>query len=159
MNPSLTHFNQHGQAHMVDVSQKNITKRVAKAQGKIFVSPVAFACVEKGHSKKGDILAVARIAAIQASKQTSGLIPLCHPIALTHVNVDFELDPIMNSIRIMVTTETIAQTGVEMEALCAVNVGLLTIYDMLKAVDKSMKMTDIYLLEKLGGQSGNWVYQ
>lgn len=152
----LTHFDPHGQAHMVNVGDKNSTKRIAIAEGQIFVSAEAFACVLAGDNKKGDVLGIARIAAIQASKQTAFLIPLCHPIALTHVAVAFELNHQQHSIRIQVTTENVGQTGVEMEALCAVNVGLLTIYDMLKAIDKQMKISDIQLLHKAGGRSGDW---
>lgn len=156
---SLTHFDQHGQAHMVDIGNKSITKRVAVAEGKILLSQTAFDCVQQGTSKKGDVLGIARIAAIQASKQTSLLIPLCHPLALTRVAVEFRLNEQQCSITIQVTAETTGQTGVEMEALCAVNVGLLTIYDMLKAVDKSMTITDIMLVSKTGGRSGHYQRQ
>ena len=152
----LTHFDEHGQAHMVNVGDKNATKRVAIAEGSIFISKEAFACVLAGNNKKGDVLGIARIAAIQASKQTAFIIPLCHPIALTHVAVNFELHPELHSISIQVTTETVGQTGVEMEALSAVNAGLLTIYDMLKAVDKHMKLSNIQLIHKSGGYSGDW---
>lgn len=152
----LTHFDQNGQAHMVDVGDKALTKRIAIAEGNIFISEDAFACVLSGNNKKGDVLGIARIAAIQASKQTATLIPLCHPISLTHVSVNFELHASEHRISIQVTTETTGQTGVEMEALCAVNVGLLTIYDMLKAIDKNMKISDIQLIHKSGGRSGDW---
>ena len=156
MGNPLTHFDNAGQAHMVDVSDKPDTKRIAIAKGKIFVSAKALACVQQGNSKKGDVLGIARIAAIQGSKQTAQLIPLCHPLALTHVSVEFEIDELQSCIQITVQTETCGKTGVEMEALCAVNVGLLTIYDMLKAVDKSMKITDVELFHKQGGRSGEW---
>jgi len=153
---NLTHFNQDGQAHMVDVGQKESTKRKATAEGSIFVSEEAFICVQSGNNKKGDVLAIAHIAAIQASKQTAFLIPLCHPISLTHVSVEFKLYENEHRISIEVNTENVGQTGVEMEALCAVNIGLLTIYDMLKAIDKNMRISDIQLIHKSGGRSGQW---
>ena len=149
----LTHFDQAGQAHMVDVSEKPVTKRIAVATGTIFISEQALTCVLSGNNKKGDVLGIARVAAILASKQTALLIPLCHPLALTHVAVDIDVDKERSAIHMIVTVETCGQTGVEMEALCAVNVGLLCIYDMLKAVDKNMKITDVELLKKQGGRS------
>lgn len=152
----LTHFNAQGEAHMVDVGEKQHTKRVAVASGQILVNEVAYAKVLSGHSKKGNVLEVARIAAIQAAKQTSTLIPLCHPLALTHINVSFTTDDVQQSITIQVRAETVGQTGVEMEALTAVNIGLLTIYDMLKAVDRAMVITNVSLLHKEGGKSGSW---
>ncbi len=152
----LTHFNAQGEAHMVDVGEKQHTKRVAIASGQILVNEVAYAKVLSGHSKKGNVLEVARIAAIQAAKQTSTLIPLCHPLALTHINVSFTTDDVQRSITIQVQAETVGQTGVEMEALTAVNIGLLTIYDMLKAVDRTMVITNVSLLHKEGGKSGSW---
>ncbi len=152
----LTHFNAQGEAHMVDVGGKEHTKRVAVASGQILVNEVAYAKVLSGHSKKGNVLEVARIAAIQAAKQTSTLIPLCHPLALTHINVSFTTDDVQQSITIRVQAETVGQTGVEMEALTAVNIGLLTIYDMLKAVDRAMIITNVSLLHKEGGKSGSW---
>lgn len=152
----LTHFNAQGEAHMVDVGEKQHTKRVAVASGQILVNEVAYAKVLSGHSKKGNVLEVARIAAIQAAKQTSTLIPLCHPLALTHINVSFTTDDVQQSITIRVQAETVGQTGVEMEALTAVNIGLLTIYDMLKAVDRAMIITNVSLLHKEGGKSGSW---
>lgn len=152
----LTHFNAQGEAHMVDVGEKQHTKRVAVASGQILVNEVAYAKVLSGHSKKGNVLEVARIAAIQAAKQTSTLIPLCHPLALTHINVSFTTDDVQQSITIRVQAETVGQTGVEMEALTAVNIGLLTIYDMLKAVDRAMVITNVSLLHKEGGKSGSW---
>ena len=152
----LTHFDAGGQAHMVDVGAKAETRRVAVATGRIVMLPDTFAMVKSGSAKKGDVLGIARIAAIQASKRTSELIPLCHPIPLTRVAVEFELDDEQCAIRCTVTAETVGRTGVEMEALTAVNVGLLTIYDMCKAVDRGMRMEGIQLMEKLGGKSGHW---
>ena len=152
----LTHFDADGQAHMVDVGAKAETRRVAVATGRIVMLPDTFAMVKSGSAKKGDVLGIARIAAIQASKRTSELIPLCHPIPLTRVAGEFELDDEQCAIRCTVTAETVGRTGVEMEALTAVNVGLLTIYDMCKAVDRGMRMEGIQLLEKLGGKSGHW---
>ncbi|QDF98344.1 cyclic pyranopterin monophosphate synthase MoaC [Azoarcus sp. DD4] len=153
----LTHFDAEGQAHMVDVGDKAETRRVARATGCIHMLPATFAMVQAGTAKKGDVLGIARIAAIQASKRTSELIPLCHPIPLTRVAVEFEADAGQSSIRCTVTAETVGRTGVEMEALTAVNVALLTIYDMCKAVDRGMRMDGIQLMEKLGGKSGHWV--
>ena len=141
---------------MVDVGSKSNTRRRAIATGKIQVSAEAYNCVLSGNNKKGDVLSVARIAAIQASKQTSTLIPLCHPLALSHVSAEFNLLPDETTIALTVTAETTGQTGVEMEALCAVNIGLLTVYDMLKAVDKTMCITEVCLLHKTGGKSGTW---
>jgi cyclic pyranopterin phosphate synthase len=152
----LTHFDADGQAHMVDVGAKTESRRVAVATGRIVMLPDTFAMVKSGSAKKGDVLGIARIAAIQASKRTSELIPLCHPVPLTRVAVEFELDDEQCAIRCTVTAETVGRTGVEMEALTAVNVGLLTIYDMCKAVDRGMRMEGIQLLEKLGGKSGHW---
>jgi cyclic pyranopterin phosphate synthase len=152
----LTHFDADGQAHMVDVGAKLETRRVAVATGRIAMLADTFAMVKSGSAKKGDVLGIARIAAIQASKRTSELIPLCHPIPLTRVAVEFELDEAACAIRCTVTAETVGRTGVEMEALTAVNVGLLTIYDMCKAIDRGMRMEGIQLMEKLGGKSGHW---
>lgn len=154
---SLTHFDTHGQAHMVDVGDKSETRRVAVAHGCISMKPETFAMVKAGNTKKGDVLGIARIAAIQAAKRTSDLIPLCHPIPLTRVAVEFSLDEAQSRIACSVTAETVGRTGVEMEALTAVNVALLTIYDMCKAVDRGMRMDGIELMEKLGGKSGHWV--
>ena len=152
----LTHFNSAGEAHMVDVGKKADTHRIATAQGEIRMLPDTLKLIENGNNKKGDVLGVARIAAIMAAKKTSDLIPLCHPLPLTKVNVDFTLDQANSSVRCIVTCETQGKTGIEMEALTAVNIGLLTIYDMCKAVDKGMVMTEIRLLEKIGGKSGHW---
>ena len=156
MNP-LTHFDNSGQAHMVDVGDKASTKRSAVASGIISMLPATLKLIQLGDAKKGDVLGVARIAAIQASKKTADLIPLCHPIALTKVSITFEIDEATTSIACIVLAETTSQTGVEMEALTAVSVGLLTIYDMCKAVDRGMTISDIKLLEKHGGKSGDWV--
>lgn len=152
----LTHFNEDGQAHMVDVGAKDTTKRQAIAAGSIVMSQVAYDLLASGQSKKGDVLGIARIAAIQAAKQTSQLIPLCHPLALTHINVDFKLFPEANRVSIEVTVENLGKTGVEMEALTAASVGLLTVYDMLKAVDKGMIIQNVQLIKKSGGKSGDF---
>ena len=152
----LTHFDSQGQAHMVDISEKKETKRVARASGKISMNEVAYRLLVSGQSKKGDVLGIARIAAIQGSKHTSLLIPLCHPLSLTHVSIEFNLEDARQSVEVVATTETTGKTGVEMEALTAVSTGLLTIYDMLKAVDKGMQIGHIHLLEKKGGKSGDW---
>ena len=156
MNP-LTHFDSSGQAHMVNVGDKPNTHRIAIAIGTISMLPATFDLVEAGNHKKGDVLGIARIAGIQASKKTSDLIPLCHPLALSHVSLQFELDRKSSSIRCQAQAETTGPTGVEMEALTAVQVALLTIYDMCKAVDRGMVMGDVKLLEKSGGKSGTWV--
>ena len=152
----LTHFDAAGQAHMVDVGGKAATARRALAEGWIVMQPHTFELVANGQHKKGDVIGIARIAAIMASKRTAELIPLCHPIALTRVAAEFDLDADRHAVRIQVTAETVGQTGVEMEALTAVNVGLLTIYDMCKAVDRGMRLEGIRLLEKAGGKSGHW---
>ncbi len=152
----LTHFDAQGQAHMVDVSAKTPTHRVAVARGRIRMLPATFALVRDGQARKGDVLGVARIAAIQAAKRTSELVPLCHPLPLTRVAVEFRLDEAASAVELQVTAETVGVTGVEMEALTAVQIGLLTVYDMCKAADKGMVMDDIRLLEKQGGKSGHW---
>jgi len=153
----LTHFDAQGEAHMVDVGDKAVTRRVAVASGKIRMLPATFALVRDGGAKKGDVLGVARIAAIQGAKRTAELIPLCHPIALTRITVDFQLDEASSTVACVARAETLGQTGVEMEALTAVQVGLLTIYDMCKAVDRGMVIDGVRLLEKHGGKSGDWV--
>lgn len=153
----LTHFDSAGQAHMVDVSAKTETARVARAAGRIRMAPATFALIRDGNAKKGDVLGIARIAAIQGAKRTADLIPLCHPIALTRVTVEFKLDDATSSVGILVTAETVGRTGVEMEALTATSAGLLTIYDMCKAVDRGMVIENVRLLEKLGGKSGHWI--
>lgn len=152
----LTHFNQAGEAHMVDVGGKAVTDRIAVAAGSISMLPETFKLIEQGGHKKGDVLGIARIAGIMAAKRTSDLIPLCHPLALTKVSVEFELDAEANQVHCKAMVGTSGQTGVEMEALTAVQVSLLTIYDMCKAVDRGMVMHDIKLLEKAGGKSGHW---
>ena len=153
----LTHFDASGQAHMVDVGDKANTRRIAVASGKISMLPSTLALIQSGDAKKGDVLGVARIAAIQASKKTSDLIPLCHPISLSKVSITFDVDEKHTCIICKATAETTGQTGVEMEALTSVSVGLLTIYDMCKAVDRGMTMSEIKLQEKMGGKSGHWV--
>ena len=153
----LTHFDEHGQAHMVNVGAKDETHRVAVAEGTIQMAPATFELIASGAAKKGDVIGIARVAAIMASKKTAELVPLCHPIALTRVAVDFELLRETSSVRCTATCECCGKTGVEMEALTAVQVGLLTVYDMCKAVDRGMVMTDIRLLEKAGGKSGHWL--
>jgi len=154
---SLTHFDEKGSAHMVDVGAKPSTHRVAVASGRIEMQPATFRMVAAGRAKKGDVLGVARIAAIQGAKRTSDLVPLCHPLALTSVSIDFALDAAATAVDCTARVETFGRTGVEMEALAAVQIGLLTIYDMCKAVDRGMVMGDVRLLEKRGGKSGDWV--
>jgi cyclic pyranopterin phosphate synthase len=152
----LTHFDAAGQAHMVDVGAKAETVRLARATGRIRMQPSTFALIESGSAKKGDVLGIARIAAIQAAKRTGDLIPLCHPIGLTRVAVEFDPDRESSTIACTVTAETFGRTGVEMEALTACTAGLLTIYDMCKAVDRGMIIESVRLLEKAGGKSGHW---
>lgn len=156
MTNSLTHFDAQGNAHMVDVSAKANTHRVAIARGNIEMKPETLAMIQQGQAKKGDVIGTARLAAIMAAKKTSELIPLCHPLAITRVKVDFEIQIQPPLVICIAQVETVGQTGVEMEALTAVQVGLLTIYDMCKAVDKAMCMNQIYLLEKQGGKSGHY---
>ncbi len=153
---TFTHFDDRGQAIMVDVGAKAETRRVAVAAGRIVMRPETLAMIRDGGAKKGDVLGVARLAGIMASKRTADLIPLCHPISLTKVSVNFTLDEAGHAIDCVATTETIGQTGVEMEALTAASVALLTIYDMCKAVDRGMTIEAVRLLEKLGGKSGHW---
>ncbi len=153
----LTHFNPSGEAHMVDVAAKAETHRIAEAQGIIVMQPGTFDRIVEGQVRKGDVLAVARIAAIQGAKRTSELIPLCHPVSLTRINADFSLDKSSSAVILNVIAETVGRTGVEMEALMAVSAGLLTIYDMCKAMDRGMHIEKIRLLEKQGGKSGHWV--
>jgi cyclic pyranopterin phosphate synthase len=152
----LTHFNADGQAHMVDVGDKQVTRRVAIAEGQITMQTETLDKIRQGNHKKGDVLGIARIAGIMAAKKTADLVPLCHPLALTHVDIALEPQPDSNSVSCRATVETHGQTGVEMEALTAVQVSLLTIYDMCKAVDKGMVMGNIRLLHKSGGKSGEW---
>jgi cyclic pyranopterin monophosphate synthase len=157
---SLTHFDTQGQAHMVDVGGKPATRRIAVATGRIEMEPATLAIIQAGTAKKGDVLAIARIAAIQGAKKTSELIPLCHPLALTRLAVEFSSLPgdvaSRPCITCSATAETVGPTGVEMEALTAVQVGLLTIYDMCKAVDRGMTITGVHLVEKQGGKSGHY---
>lgn len=155
-NQGLTHFDSTGQAHMVDVGSKDETHRIAIASGTIRMQPETLAIIQSGTAKKGDVLGIARIAAIMAAKRTSDLIPLCHPLALTRITVDFTIDAELASIHCSAQVETFGKTGVEMEALTSVQIGLLTIYDMCKAVDRGMVMTDIRVREKHGGKSGDW---
>ena len=153
----LTHFDAQGQAHMVDVGSKAATQRSATATGRIDMQAATLALIAQGNAKKGDVLGIARIAAIQAAKRTSDLIPLCHPIALTKVAVEFELQTNPPAVCVSVTAQTVGQTGVEMEALTAASVALLTIYDMCKAVDRGMTLQGVGLVHKAGGKSGEWV--
>ena len=158
----LTHFDAQGQAHMVDVGAKPATHRVAVAGGRIQMQPATLALIESGTAKKGDVLGIARIAGIMAAKKTSELIPLCHPLALTRVAIEFEAggadSALASSVFCTATVETTGPTGVEMEALTAVQIALLTIYDMCKAADRGMAITDVRLLEKHGGKSGSFVH-
>ena len=153
---TLTHFDHDGKAQMVDVAAKDESLRIARAAGAIRMTASTLSLIANGTAKKGDVLGVARIAAIQASKRTAELIPLCHPLYLTQVAVEFNLNHEQHTVECVVTTQTMGRTGVEMEALTAVSVALLTIYDMCKAADRSMILTDIRLLEKQGGLSGHW---
>ena len=151
-----THFDAAGEAHMVDVGGKAATRRVALAAGRIHMRQETLAAIRTGRAGKGDVLGVARVAAIQATKRTAELIPLCHPLALTRVAVEFSLDDEASCVECRVRTETVGPTGVEMEALTGVSVALLTIYDMCKAMDRGMRMEAVRLLEKSGGKSGVW---
>ena len=153
---TLTHLNEQGEARMVDVGGKEVTARRAVAQGRIVMQSSTLDLIATGGHAKGDVLAVARIAAIMATKRTADVIPLCHPLSLTRVEVDFRIDRDQQCVCCTATAETRERTGVEMEALNGVNAGLLTIYDMCKAVDRGMTITDIQLLEKSGGRSGDW---
>jgi len=152
----LTHFDSQGQAHMVDVSAKSDPHRIARATGTIRMQPATLALITEGTARKGDVIGIARIAAIQAAKRTAELIPLCHPLPLTRVAVEFTIDAADSAVHCRAQAETVGRTGVEMEALTAVQIGLLTIYDMCKAADRGMVMGDIRLLEKAGGKSGHW---
>lgn len=154
--PTLTHFDAQGQAHMVDVGAKPATHRIAVATGRIEMQPATLAIIEAGTAKKGDVLGVARIAGIMAAKKTSDLIPLCHPLALTRVAVEFELAPSDQAVQCTATVETLGPTGVEMEALTAVQVALLTIYDMCKAVDRNMTIEGVRVTQKRGGKSDSY---
>ncbi len=153
---ALTHFDSDGQAHMVDVGEKKHTRRVAVAQGAISMRRETLDVIESGTAKKGDVLGIARLAAIMGAKRTADLIPLCHPIGLTHIAVELDADRGSSSIRCRAQAETYGQTGVEMEALMAVQIGLLTIYDMCKAIDRGMTISNVHLVSKSGGKSGDW---
>ena len=157
MKQTLTHFDSAGHAHMVDIADKAVTHRVAVAQGSIRMKPETLALVKSGTAKKGDVIGIARIAAIQGAKRTADLIPLCHPIPITRVAVEFEIDDAASAVHCTATVECDGKTGVEMEALTAVQVGLLTVYDMCKAVDRGMVIDRVRVLEKHGGKSGSFV--
>ena len=152
----FTHFDESGKAHMVDVGDKDITERTATARGSVFAAPETIALIESGGVKKGDVLSVARLAGIMGAKKTPDLIPLCHPLALTNVSVDLSIDPERSAIDIEATCKLKGRTGVEMEALTAVSVAALTVYDMAKAVDRGMRISDIRLIHKVGGKSGEF---
>ena len=152
----LTHFNDQGNVHMVDIGDKSITHRIAVAGGTISMQPETLSLIKQGGHKKGDVLGIARTAGIMGAKRTADLVPLCHPLSLTHINIDFSIDEENSSIHCECRTETEGKTGVEMEALTAIQITLLTIYDMCKAVDRGMVISDICLLEKSGGKSGIW---
>ena len=157
--PKLNHFNEQGQAHMVDVSNKDITSRIATAKASIIMNADTLKIIISGSAKKGDVLGIARLAGIMAAKKTSDLIPLCHPLPISNVNIDLKPDPSKNSIDIIATVKSTGQTGVEMEALTAANITALTIYDMVKAVDRTMKITDLRVTLKNGGKSGRIVFE
>ena len=159
MNNELNHFDSKGNAIMVDVTEKNITQRQAIARGKIFVNKETYDRILQGNMAKGDVLAVARVAGIMATKKTSELIPMCHPLMLTKSQIDFEFNEEEKSITAISLVKLAGQTGVEMEALTGVNVSLLTIYDMCKAIDKNMVISDIHLVEKTGGKSGEFTFE
>ena len=152
----LNHFNDQGQAHMVDVSNKEITSRVAVAKARILMNSNTLEIIKNGDAKKGDVLGIARTAGIMAAKKTADLIPLCHPLPITNVNINLRIEPSSNSVEIEATVKTNGQTGVEMEALTAVNIAALTIYDMVKAVDKGMMISNLRLVLKDGGKSGKF---
>ena len=156
-NSPLTHFDAQGQAHMIDVAAKAATHRIAIAHGRIVMLPMTLAIILAGSAKKGDVLGIARVAGIMAAKKTSDLIPLCHPLALTRVAIEFQTTELTNSITCTATVETVGPTGVEMEALVAAQIALLTIYDMCKAADRGMTVTDLRVLEKHGGKSGSFI--
>ncbi len=159
MDHKLNHFDSRGNAVMVDVTEKNITERQAIATGKIFVNDETYKRIIEGNMAKGDVLAVARVAGIMATKKTSDLIPMCHPLMLTKSKIDFEFNDEEKSITAISLVKLAGKTGVEMEALMGVNVALLTIYDMCKAIDKNMVISDIHLVEKMGGKSGKFVFE
>lgn len=152
----LNHFNQRGEAHMVDVGEKDVTQRTAVAEGSISMQAETLQRIIEGNHKKGDVLAVARVAGVMASKRTADLVPLCHPLQLTHVDIQLNVDEKKQIVHCVAEVKTDGKTGVEMEALTAVQITLLTIYDMCKAMDRGMVMSDIGLVKKSGGKSGNW---
>jgi cyclic pyranopterin monophosphate synthase len=154
--PEFTHFDKEGKARMVDVSDKAETERAATAKGSVLMQPATLALIKQGGVKKGDVLSIARLAGIMGAKRTPDLIPLCHPLALTSVQVDLTLDEVRNAVDITATCKLTGKTGVEMEALTAVSVAALTVYDMCKAVDKGMQITDVRLTHKSGGKSGTF---
>ncbi|SES96653.1 cyclic pyranopterin monophosphate synthase MoaC [Thalassotalea agarivorans] len=156
MTQSFTHLNEKGEANMVDVTEKAVTQRIATAEGFVHMESATLAMIAQGEHKKGDVISVARIAGIQAAKKCSDLIPLCHPLMLTKVTIEFELDTAQQKVRVLATCKLAGQTGVEMEALTAVSVACLTLFDMCKAVDKSMTIEGIKVLNKSGGKSGDW---
>ena len=153
----LNHFNDQGQAHMVDVSNKETTSRVAVAKARILMNSNTLEIIKNGDAKKGDVLGIARTAGIMAAKKTADLIPLCHPLPITNVNINLRIEPSNNTVEIEATVKTNGQTGVEMEALTAANITALTIYDMVKAIDKTMKITDLRVTYKDGGKTGQFV--
>ncbi|MBT3953246.1 cyclic pyranopterin monophosphate synthase MoaC [Amylibacter sp.] len=153
----LNHFNDQGQAHMVDVSNKETTSRVAVAKARILMNSNTLEIIKNGDAKKGDVLGIARTAGIMAAKKTADLIPLCHPLPITNVNINLRIEPSNNSVEIEATVKTNGQTGVEMEALTAANITALTIYDMVKAIDKTMKITDLRVTFKDGGKTGQFI--
>ena len=152
----LTHFDQKGKSQMVDVSKKDVTTRIARASGRVLMKPETFKMIQNKNISKGDVLEVARLAGIMGAKRTSELIPLCHPLKITSVNIDFKLDNKKNMVEILSTVKANDKTGVEMEALTAVSVAALTIYDMCKSVDREIEIKDIFLMEKSGGKSGHF---
>ncbi len=154
---TLTHFNEEGRARMVDVSEKAITTRIAKATATVHVNPETFRMIQEGKMKKGDVLAVAQVAGIMGAKRTPDMIPMCHPIQITNVDISFELDQETSTIRILSTAKCDGKTGIEMEAMSAASIAALTIYDMCKAVQRDIRISDIYLLEKDGGKSGHYL--
>ncbi|MDH5228607.1 MAG: cyclic pyranopterin monophosphate synthase MoaC [Gammaproteobacteria bacterium] len=156
MSDKLTHFNAAGEAHMVDVGMKDITQREAVTEGRIYMQADTLKLIMEGNHKKGDVLGIARVAGIMGAKRTPDLVPLCHPILLTNVELDLTAEPESNSVYCRCSVRCNGQTGVEMEALCAVQTALLTVYDMCKAVDRGMRITDVQLMEKSGGKSGTW---
>jgi cyclic pyranopterin phosphate synthase len=156
--PDLTHLSDNGEAHMVDVSAKAVTERIAVAEGRVVMQPETLALCLSGQAKKGDVFATARIAGIMAAKKTHELIPLCHPLLLTKIGVDLAADESLPGIRVSAQAKVSGQTGVEMEALTAASIACLTIYDMLKAVDRGMRIEGIALVQKRGGKSGDWTH-